>query len=104
MKKRKPIPGAEGLTLDEASVYLGVALSTLYKWVSPKVGKLTCYKIGMRVYLRKPDLDEFLQGKRRCSASEIDRMARIKEAELERERRQKARKPAAYNKPVATIK
>lgn len=62
------------LTTNEASKYLGVSISTLYKYTHTKA--IPFFKpTGRKNYFLKDDLDSFLL-KQRCSSSiELEQMA-----------------------------
>lgn len=49
------------LTREEASAYLRVPLGTLDNWRSNRVVRLPFYKVGGRVFYRRPELDDFLK-------------------------------------------
>ena len=48
----------EILTIREASLFLGVSVSTLYKWVEGK--RISYKKLGRLVKFTKADLENFL--------------------------------------------
>ena len=49
----------EYMTIEEASIYLGIDKSTLYRW--RKEYKLPYKKIGGKIIYRKDDLDTFIE-------------------------------------------
>lgn len=58
------------LSFEEATTYLGVSKSTLYKLTSEN--KITHYKpTGRLIYFQKDDLDAFLQQGRQLSLDDI---------------------------------
>ena len=49
----------------EASAYLGVCETTLWKWAKPDCGYLLPVRVGARVKYRKSDLDRVKLGRQR---------------------------------------
>ena len=61
------------LTVNEASHYLGIKISTLYSMVERK--EIPHYRIGRLIKFTKADLDSFMQ-ERRVDRIDIERKAR----------------------------
>lgn len=69
-KMKQVIPVRENtLRRDEAAQYLGVSVPTLARWASHGTGP-HYYKIGRWARYRVPDLDQFVEQRRRkCARS-----------------------------------
>lgn len=64
----------EVLTFNEASIYLEVSHSHLYKMTS--TGVVPCYKPnGKKIYFNRKELDEWLMSNKQCSREEIEQQA-----------------------------
>ena len=50
------------LSLDDAAKYLGLSVKTLYKWAEK--GEIPAYKVGRLWRFDRPELDDFVRGKR----------------------------------------
>ena len=62
------------LSTNEASIYLGVSLSTLYKYTHTRV--IPFFKpTGRKNYFLKEDLDKFILGKRCSTNIELEQRA-----------------------------
>lgn len=73
LKNLTPSQQKEILSLKEASEYLSLSKSYLYKLTS--VGKLGFYKTGKKIYFKREQLDEYLTRKYFKSRAEIKEMA-----------------------------
>jgi len=72
-KLKNPSQQKKILSLKEASEYLSLSKSSLYKLTS--VGKLGFYKTGKKIYFKREQLDEYLTRKYFKSRAEIKEMA-----------------------------
>ncbi|MGQ1908202.1 excisionase family DNA-binding protein [Marinifilum sp. RC60d5] len=73
LKTFTPLQQKEILTLKEASEYLSLSKSYLYKLTS--VGKLGFYKTGKKIYFKREQLNEYLTRNYYKSRAEIKEMA-----------------------------
>lgn len=64
------ILGKDVLTIDEASIFLGISKSTLWKYTSQN--KIPHYKSGKRLYFKKSELEEWMLSNKVKTLDEIE--------------------------------
>lgn len=66
-----PATANELLTVNEAAIYLGVAVQTLHNWRSTGRYRLPCLRVGRLVRYRRSDLDAWLESRKQHHTREL---------------------------------